>query len=105
MPLPRVIRNALYISEGVIIGEPEPELTRPAWRMAPPPPPPAVEPDPELDDLGPHGHHRWSGGWDDEGEAEQSSTAEAAELESQQKLAEAEQLIAEAGAEAERLVE
>jgi flagellar assembly protein FliH len=104
MPLPRVIRNAHYLNEGVVIGAPEPELARPAWRMAPPPPPPPVEPE-DLDLLDPADPDGWSSPWDGEAEPDGPSAPSETELELQQRLAEAEQALAEARAEAEREVE
>src|SRR5438067_12968987 len=103
MPLPRVIRNAPYLSEGVVIGAPEQELARPIWRMAPPPPPPSVED--ELDTFGPAGHDPWASPWDVESGSDQSRGSTAGELELGQKLAELEQTLAEAHAAAAGQIE
>jgi flagellar assembly protein FliH len=100
MAQPRVIRNAPYLNEGVVIGAPEPEVVRPSWRMAPPPPPPPVEPDPEQDGLA--GQDRWASDWDAEAEAAEPAEPHPSEVEAEQKLAEAERILAEASAEGEQ---
>jgi flagellar biosynthesis/type III secretory pathway protein FliH len=105
MPLPRVIRNAPYLSEGVVIGAPEPEPADLVRRMAPPPPPPPVEEEAELDAFGPGGHDTWSSPWSGGSESDGSGPASWAEHDLEQRLVEAERTLADARAEAERLLE
>src|SRR5439155_1433190 len=76
---------------------------RPAWRMAPPPPPPPVEPD-EDDDFDAADPPDWSRStWGDDPESE-TPEAHPLEEEANGKLAEAEQLLADAHAEAQRVL-
>ncbi|HEY3109804.1 MAG TPA: FliH/SctL family protein [Chloroflexota bacterium] len=105
MPLPRVIRNATYLSEGVLIGPPEPEPAGPVWRMAPPPPPPPVEEEAELDVFGRGGDDGWSSHWGAGSESDQSGPAPWGEHDLEQRLADAERTLADARAETERLLE
>lgn len=94
----RIIRDAFFHPESVLIGEVPAEPESPAWRLAPPPPPPEVPFDEAPSAASP---------WDQDPWATPESVDEGPhpdELEAQRKLFEAEQLLAEAQAEAERLL-
>jgi flagellar biosynthesis/type III secretory pathway protein FliH len=94
----RIIRDAFYHPEGVLIGEAPAEPQTAAWRLAPPPPPPEVPFDEEAPPASPWGDDAWAA----PEPVDQGLHPD--ELEAQQKLYEAEQLLTEAHAEAERLL-